>query len=76
MPQKTKGQGAAKSRTKVKNLPAKEKKLTKNEQKDVKGGLIGLLINDPSKQVLNSQITDGTSNAASNAALLPAVKKP
>ena len=76
MAKKTKAQGAANGRTKIKNLPAKEKKLTKNEQKDVKGGLIGLLINDPTKQISNSQITDGTSNAASNAALLPAVKKP
>jgi hypothetical protein len=69
MPKKIKAQGTAQRRTKVKNLPAKEKKLSKGEQKNVKGGLIGLLKPDQTTQTSNSQITDGTSNAA----LLPAV---
>jgi hypothetical protein len=69
MPKKTKTQGTARRRTKVDNLPAKGKKLSKGEQKNVKGGLIGLLKPDQAIQVSNSQITDGTSNAA----LLPAV---
>ena len=66
MRKKTKAQMPARKRTKVKDLPAKEKKLSTGEQKKVKGGLIGLL---KTSQAVNSQITDGTSNAA----LLPAV---
>jgi len=68
MPKKTQGKSTAKSRTKVKNLPAKERKLSKGEQKSVKGGLIGLLKTGQT-QTATSQISDGTSNAA----LLPAV---
>lgn len=67
MPKSTKG--STTKRTKVKDLPAKEKKLSKGEQKNVKGGLIGLLKPDQTTQTTTSQITDGTSNAA----LLPAV---
>ena len=81
MAKKTASQSTTGRRTKVKNLPAKEKKLSKKEQQNVQGGLIGLLIPSATKQIADSSITDGTSNSSItdgtyNAALLPAIQKP
>lgn len=55
MPRKT----ANKRRTQVKDLPRKQKKLTRDEQKNVKGGIIAVLIG---KTDGSKNITDGTSN--------------
>jgi hypothetical protein len=68
MAKKTRAQETAAKRTRVKDLPAKEKRLSKGEQRSVKGGLIGLLKTGQT-QAATSQITDGTSEVA----LLPAV---
>lgn len=55
MPKKT----APRRRTQVKDLPRKQKKLTRDEQKNVKGGIIAVLIG---KTDGSKNITDGTSN--------------
>lgn len=69
MPKKTEAKSRTKRRTKVNNIPAKEKKLSKKDQKSVKGGLIAFLKTGQTQQTTNTQITDGTSNSS----LLPAI---
>jgi hypothetical protein len=49
-----------KRRTKVKDLPKREKVLTKEDQKKVRGGLLPYIEQDNLRQKTN--ITDGSSN--------------
>jgi hypothetical protein len=56
-------QKSTKRRTQVKALPKKEKELSTEEQKNVKGGIIAILIG---RSDTTKGITDGTSNTVSS----------